>query len=198
MLGFILLIVVSSIIIGVLTMYLFQEMNLNAPCEEVALDTGKTSTSAMMMGVDDDGKVIVSKAVKEDGTEDDEVYVSPGLQSGEDFGASVLQTTDYCIVGAPGHGRGELDNASGCVYVFRRKSGRLFRTILPPVRKCLARFGTKLSINDYGELLVSDVDDNVFKVNLPTTDAKKRKDKNEQKRQQPSVDVDDDAFMSNN
>jgi hypothetical protein len=92
---------------------------------------------------------------------------SPNKQSGEEFGSSIsVDSSEFVAIGAPGYGRTEDTNACGAVYVYKKETGKLVYTILPPKMTPGKRFGEHVAFTDNSVLAVKDGKGGVYNVSL--------------------------------
>lgn len=126
---------------------------------------------------DDDSKInVVQPTVLVDNQKrkvqvDDDSYVeSPTISQSqtEMFGASVAVNGKYVAVSAPGHGVDtNNNNASGCVYIYRRdRKNEHFRTIYPPAEYDGQFFGKRIEFNSSDTLIVTDNNEKVYKIKI--------------------------------
>ena len=177
---FLLLLISTCVIVVIIILLalLFIEQSANTP-EIVSTNTGKQKNPVHLQP----GVVVqhksTNKELKQSGYIDDVideedygnsssndiVYSSPSVQENDElFGAAVAITSSLMAISAPGHQLGDVVNV-GCVYIFRRDTRELFRTVFPPVVNDNLKFGTNVQFID-NCLHVTDINNNIYEMKI--------------------------------
>ena len=166
--------IISSIVIVVLiTLMTLEYINYHPKDMFAEEDELKETNEPFVMGHTESNSISLrrkrtDKDLKKPTTETDDEFVlkSPNKQSGEKFGEVVTQENKkYIAVAAPGYGRTEETNGSGCVYIYLKTNGRLTKTIFPPKPVPGLAFGTQLTFTD-DTLVIGDAKGKVYRVKI--------------------------------
>ncbi len=156
-------IILCAVIAVIIGAYIMEYMS-NHP---KSIFAEENEQDAFVLGRQEETSITLrKKAVAEDEEDDEEVkFELPSKQAGAMFGHAIAQEhKKYIAISAPGYGRTKTTNASGCVFVFEKMTGKLHATITPPKPMAGQMFGSDVTFIDNKTLSITDKDDKSFSV----------------------------------